>query len=144
MSGVKGPSWLSLADFLRCRTDPYRALDAGQRCVNGIGKKILELEPSNKAVEAPHPVVRLARSTDNFEKLRSEHLILGDTYHNQLQQHNALINVVEALRGEKYGLLVDINAARRAEYGRLEGKQKARAARVSVQESQIAALADQE
>ncbi|ORC84801.1 putative ribonuclease inhibitor [Trypanosoma theileri] len=156
MSDMKCPSWMSQEDFLRCRTDPYRALDAGQRYVNAIRKNILELEASNKALEA-HPVVRLAQSKDNFEKLRSEHLILGDTYHNQLQQRNALLNVAEALRGEKRGLLMDINAARRgvmlrrveydaaeAEYRRLEGQQKVRAAQVAVQESQIASLTDLE
>ncbi|RNC45247.1 putative ribonuclease inhibitor, partial [Trypanosoma cruzi] len=156
MTDATCPQWLSQAEYLRCRTDPYRALDAAQRRVNDIRRSILALRSSIKALE-DHPVVQLGRAARHFEKLRAEHFALDDAHSEKLQQRAALVRIADTLREEKRALLGEINVARRgvmvqrvecddisAACRRHEREQKARLALQEVQEVQLAALIEQE
>ncbi|PBJ68439.1 hypothetical protein BCY84_21622 [Trypanosoma cruzi cruzi] len=156
MTDATCPQWLSQAEHLRCRTDPYRALDAAQRRVNDIRRSILALRSSIKALE-DHPVVQLGRAARHFEKLRAEHFALDDAHSEKLQQRAALMRIADTLREEKRVLLGEINVARRgvmvqrvecddisAACRRHEREQKARLALQEVQEVQLAALIEQE
>eukprot|EP00760_Papus_ankaliazontas_P028606 PhM_4_TR3799/c0_g1_i2/m.25842 len=106
------PSWMTREEFEVCRSDPYRTYELCQRRVQDMQQQLLMARKLNDAF-MQDPQYQYAHSVQNFDNLKNEHIQLNDAYNDLETLNETLQEVIEALRGDKHQLLVELNALKR-------------------------------
>ena len=106
------PSWMSKEEFEVCRSDPYQAFNAAQAKIAELHQRVTIAKKLNQAL-LEDPQYKHGQAVQSFERLKQEHIQLNDAYNDLEAVNETLQEVTDVLRGDKHGLLVEINALKR-------------------------------